>query len=184
MSYLRGTSGVKIGSGITAIGGMAFILGGAALLPDGGIPAAVRGLGLVAAIAVTTLTMLRHGGPRRPGPGLHQRVWLIYWAMVVFEIVVLRVGNHALITMDHPELSMALSALIVGMHFLPFAKAFGISDFKPLGWTLMAVGLMGGVLALALGETAGVIVVGVASVLSGVVLFAFSLRLGRRIAVA
>jgi hypothetical protein len=184
MSFLRGTSGVKVGAGIAAIGGLAFILGGAALLPDGGIPYCRSRAGLVAAIAVITLTMLRHGGPRRPGPGLHQRVWLIYWAMVIFEIVVLRVGNHALITMDHPELSMALSALIVGMHFLPFAKAFSISDFKPLGWTLMAVGLMGGALALALGETTGVIVVGAAGVLSGIVMFTFSLRLGRRIAVA
>jgi hypothetical protein len=67
------------------------------------------------------------------------------------------------------------------VHFLPFATAFGFPDFKPLAWTLMALGLIGGVLAVTVGGDDGIVVAGVATVLSGVVMFAFSLRLGRTI---
>jgi hypothetical protein len=181
MTHLRRIVGVKIGAAVAAICGLDFIHGAAEGLP-GGMQAALRGLGVVACIGVVALTMLRRGGNLRSGPSLGVRTWLVYWAMVVFELLVLRVGSSALIQADHAELCIALSALIVGAHFLPFAKAFGFSDFKPLAWALIALGLIGGGLSLVVGSGAGVVVAGVAGVLSGVVMFAFSLRLGRTIA--
>jgi hypothetical protein len=78
-----------------------------------------------------------------------------------------------------PELGVPWVALIVGVHFLPFAKAFRLPDFQPLAWTLIALALIGGVLAVAVGATAGAFVAGV---LSGVALLVFAASSGRTMA--
>jgi hypothetical protein len=62
-----------------------------------------------------------------------------------------------------------MGGLVVGAHFLPFAKVFGAPRFLPLAWTLIALGLIGGVLAVAVSPAAGTVVAGV---LSGFVLLA------------
>ena len=97
----------------------------------------------------------------------------IYWAMVILELILLPVGVKVLAGVHHPELSLPWVALVVGVHFLPFAKAFRLPQFQPLAWTLIALALIGGVLAVAVGAAAGTFVAGV---LSGVALFAYALR--------
>ena len=167
----------KVAAIIGAIGGLVFILINAGPLP-GGIAAAVRGLGVVAFIAVT-LTVLRRGGAQRPMPDPDQRAVRIYWSMVILEVILIPLGFTFLTRMHHPELGVAWVALIVGVHFLPFAKAFGLPDFQPLAWTLIGLGLIGGVFAVAVGAAAGAFVAGV---LSGVALFVFALSSGRTVA--
>jgi hypothetical protein len=76
---------------IAAIAGLVLIfVNGAALLS--GIATAVRGLGVVAFIAVMTLAVLRRGGEQRPTPAFDQRVWRTYWSMVILEVVLLSIG--------------------------------------------------------------------------------------------
>lgn len=43
--------------------------------------------------------------------------------------------------------------LAVGLHFLPFARTFAQPLFTVLGWTLVALAMLGAVLALALGNS-------------------------------
>ena len=178
MSQHPPVSGQQMCSIVGAVGGLVFIQINAGSLP-GGIAAAVRGVGLVAFMAVLMLTVLWRGGERAPWPDPDQRAVRIYWSMVILEVILLPVGATVLSWMHRPELSVPWVALIVGVHFLPFAKAFRLPDFQPLAWTLIALALIGGVLAVAVGATAGTFVAGV---LSGVALLVFAVSSGRTMA--
>ncbi|MGZ4521053.1 MAG: hypothetical protein ACXVGN_07105 [Mycobacteriaceae bacterium] len=167
-------SGQRIGAMIAAIAGLVFVFVNAATLPRG-IAAAVCGLGVVAFIAVMTLVVVRRGGEQRLAPAPDQRAWRTYWSMVILEVILLPIGSVTLTRLGHPELGVAWVALIVGVHFLPFANAFDVPDFRLLAWTMIVLAPIGGVLAVAVSAAAGAIVAGV---LSGVALFAFALRYG------
>jgi hypothetical protein len=159
---------------IAAIAGLVFVFVNGGALPSG-IAAAVRGLGVVAFIAVMTLVVLRRRGEQRSAPAPDQRAWRTYWSMVILEVILLPIGSVTLSRLSHPELGVAWVALVVGVHFLPFAKAFDVPDFRLLAWTMIVLALIGGVLAVAVSAAAGAVVAGV---LSGVALFAFALRYG------
>jgi hypothetical protein len=159
---------------IAAIAGLVFIFVNGAALP-GGIAAAVRGLGVVAFIVMMTLVVLRRGGEQRAAPVPDQRAWRTYWSLVILEVILLPIGSVTLTRLGHPELGVAWVALIVGVHFLPFAKAFDVPDFRQLAWTMIVLAPIGGVLAVAVSAASGAVVAGV---LSGVALFAFALRYG------
>lgn len=171
MSEHPPASGQQIGSTIGATAGLVFIQLNAGSLP-GGIAVAVRALGVAAFLAVVTLTVLRRGEEQQPGPTPTQQAWRIYWSMVIFEVILLPLGVKILLGMHHPELTVPWVALIVGAHFLPFAKAFGVPRFLTLAWTMIALALIGGVLAVAVSPAAGHFVAGV---LSGVSLLASAL---------
>ncbi|MGO1384756.1 MAG: hypothetical protein ACTHWA_04300 [Arachnia sp.] len=70
----------------------------------------------------------------------------IYLGSVVGMIVLIRVGTIALESAGLEELQQALTVLVVGLHFLPFAAAFHTPMFTPLGLLMAVVGLTGLVL--------------------------------------
>ena len=59
--------------------------------------------------------------------------------MVAFEVVLLPMGANSLVRLDHPELTVPWVALIVGIRFLPFARAFRSPVFAVLGLVLIGL---------------------------------------------
>jgi hypothetical protein len=164
-------SGPRIGALIAATAGLAFILVNAGELSEH--PAlVVRVLGGLAGAAVVVVVLAR-AEPSVPVPAPPAAAWRTYWLMVVLEVVLLITGSRLLAAHDHTELSAPWVAFIVGLHFLPFAKAFGTPLFRYLGWALITLGAVGAVLALSVGAAAGAVVGGV---VSGITLFAFAVR--------
>ena len=161
---------------IGAIGGLVSVQVNAGALA-GGMAVVVRALGVVAVLVVVTLTMLRRGEQLQPGPAPAQQAWRTYWSAVVLLVILIPVGANLLRWMHHPELVVPWVVLIVGAHFLPFARAFGVPLFLRLACTMMTLGLIGGVLAVAVSPDAGTLVAGV---LSGFVLLASALPPRRR----
>ncbi len=71
----------------------------------------------------------------------------VYGACVVGELTAINLGSRALAAAGHDALRPALIAVVVGLHFIPFAWAFGERMFYWLGGlvaTLGAVGLAAG----------------------------------------
>jgi hypothetical protein len=167
-------SGERLGASIAAIAGLVFILINSGSLP-GETALLVRLLGIVA-FALVWFAVIR-----RTSPGQHPmipdpRARRIYWSSVTFEALLIPLGASTLGRNHRPELVVPWVALVVGVHFLPFAKAFAVNGFRPLAWCLIGLAMIGGIFALTLGATVGTVVAGV---LSGVALLTFSAYLGR-----
>lgn len=103
---------------------------------------------------------LRDVGPPRPGAGV------VYTASVAGMLAAFAVGRRVLDAVDRPELMPAVVVVAVGLHFVPFARAFGAPVFGTLGWALAAIGVVG----LLLGVVAGAVPVAAAAVVTGVVM--------------
>lgn len=138
------------GSLIGLVGGMVFITSYSAGLGRAvSITAWVCGLGLVgAALFAHYIRPVALGPLARPRP-----VMLItYGACVVGELALINLGSRALSAAGHADLRPALIAAVVGLHFIPFAWAFGERMFYWLGGlvaTLGAVGLALGLIGVA-----------------------------------
>ncbi|WP_051393031.1 hypothetical protein [Glycomyces arizonensis] len=168
-------SGERIGSLIGAIGGLVFILVNAGGLP-GAAPLVARCLGVAAFAFVVWYAVVR------PRPGAVEarpptrRAMRVYWICVGAMALAIPVGaavvNNVL---DAPELTVCWVVLVVGAHFLPFAKAFDAPVFAPLAWTLVGIAVVGGALTLALDEQAAAWT----AVLAGAALLAY-VALGSR----
>ena len=100
--------------------------------------------------------------------------------MVAFEVVLLPVGVNVLIRMDHRELTVPWVVLVVGIHFLPFARAFRSPVFHALGLVLIGLAAVGGCLAVLVGPDAGALTAGVGS---GIALLGFALHVRPRLPV-
>jgi hypothetical protein len=96
---------------------------------------------LVLALVATTLCFL-FVAPRPLGPFVPARGWQIgvYVLCVIAEVAVIAVGSRLLGAAGVAELRPALIALVVGVHFLPFAWAFKERMFYTLGGTLILLG--------------------------------------------
>ncbi|GAA2285810.1 hypothetical protein GCM10009853_046020 [Glycomyces scopariae] len=164
--------GQKLGALIGAIGGLVFILVNAGGLP-GPLPLILRIAG-VAAFALVLWAVSRRPGPGGEPPS--RKAMRTYWICVAAMVVAIPVGA-ALINnvLERPELTVCWVVLIVGAHFLPFARAFDAPVFTQLGWALIGLAVVGGAVTLA---TSGVAAAGTA-VLAGVVLLLFSAFGGR-----
>lgn len=68
---------------------------------------------------------------------------LVYLACVAGEVVLIGVGSRALGDAGAGELRPALIAAVVGLHFLPFAWAFGERMFTLLGGVVAVLGAAG-----------------------------------------
>ena len=77
------------------------------------------------------------------------RAGFVYGASVVGMLVVIWVGARLLAATDRAELVPAVVASAVGLHFLPFARAFRAPVFWSLGAVLALLGAAGLVLGLA-----------------------------------
>lgn len=135
--------GQRIGSMIGAIGGVAFVLVNAGAL-DRPISAVVRVAGSVVFAAVVWYSVIRTRN-RPAGPRPSSRALRVYWGCVAFEVVAIPLGAQVLIRVFHqPELVLVWVVFVVGVHFLPFARAFGAPLFAVLGVVLIAVATIGG----------------------------------------
>lgn len=157
--------GRALGSTVGAVGGLVFVLVNA-----GALPAALL-LRLLAAVlfAATVLLALR---VRDPGPPPSREALRVYGFCVLAEVLAIPVGAAVLRALDRSELVLVWVVLVLGVHFVPFARAFAAPVFALLGWALVAVAVVGGVVTLATGDAD---VAPATATVAGFVLLAFSL---------
>jgi hypothetical protein len=136
-------------------------------------PVALVARVLVAATVAAALWFL-FVRPRPLGPFAPPRParLAVYGACVVAEFALIAVGSRALESAGRGELRPALIALVVGLHFLPFAWAFSERMFALLGGALVVLGGLG----LLLGSGAAAVLAAVASgVAMALLLLAYAL---------
>ncbi|WP_344484087.1 hypothetical protein [Glycomyces endophyticus] len=164
--------GPKLGSMIGAVGGLVFILVNAGGLP-GPLPLIVRIAGVIA-FALVLWTVLRRPGVGGEPPS--RSAMRTYWICVAAEVVAIPLGASVINNVfEQPDLTVCWVVLVVGAHFLPFARAFDAPVFTSLGWVLIGLAVAGGALALATGAVAAA----ATAVLAGAALFLFSAFGGR-----
>ncbi len=129
------------GSLIGLAGGLVFITSYA---PAWGSVVALVAWVVGAALALTAL--VRHYvRPVALGPLARPRPLALvgYVVCVLGELALIAVGTRLLVGAGRGELRPALIALAVGLHFLPFAWAFGERMFFGLGGAVAALGALG-----------------------------------------
>lgn len=137
--------GRALGSLVGLVGGEVFVQANAAGLP-GELLVRSAGLALGCLVAVALIRYLRSSPTAPPPPsraGLRQ-----YAGAVVALVVSIPVGAAVLRAVDHAELTPVWVVLVLGLHFLPFARAFGQPFFAPLAWTLVGMAAAGGAATL------------------------------------
>ena len=161
--------GPRLGSLIGAIAGLVFVLVNAGAF-DTPVDVVLRVLGVAVFAVVAWYGVLRRAAGR-PGPEPSRGALRTYLICVAGEVVAIPLGAQLLVrVLDRPQLTPVWVVLVVGVHFLPFARAFRVPLFRALGWSLVALALLGGALALTLTPLA----VPAAAVAAGFVLLAFA----------
>jgi hypothetical protein len=160
----------RTGTVIGLVGALVFVF---SYTPGFADPASITARVLVVAAVGATLWFLfaapRFLGPFRPPRGWHVAVYLL---CVVLEFVLIALGARWLEALQKLDLRPALIALVVGLHFLPFAWAFGERMFYLLGGILVLLGGLG----LLIGTQEGALGVAVGSgLVMSSVLLAYSL---------
>jgi hypothetical protein len=141
---------LPVGSVIGAVAGLIFVLANAGDLPAAAV---FRVAGVVAFIVV--LVLLRRGPAAEP-PRPSRTALRTYVLCVVGEVIAIPVGALVIRSLDGPsELVVVWVVFVVGVHFLPFARTFGLPVFDPLAWTLIVLAVVGGTLTLAVDASAG-----------------------------
>jgi hypothetical protein len=92
----------------------------------------------------------------------------VYVGCVAGELLAIAMGSRLLASIGHAELRPALIAGVVGLHFVPFAWAFGERLFYVLGLALLGLGSIG----LIAGYAGVTHAAEAAAVLSGLVMLA------------
>lgn len=154
------------GSLIGLVGGIVFIVSySAGLNPIISVPAQIGGLGLVCAALFAHYIRPKALGPlRRP----RSTALAIYGACVVGELALINLGSRALAATGDSGLRPALIASVVGLHFIPFAWAFGERMFYWLGGlvaTLGGLGLLAGAMGVATAANTMAVTAGLAMLL-------------------
>ncbi|MEW1965506.1 hypothetical protein AAG742_10990 [Micrococcus sp. 2A] len=136
---------VVSGGLIGVVGGAAFLFAGIAGLPPTW-QGTLRGLAFsllgVALVAVLVRRRVLAALPP-PAPGAMR----VYGAAVVVMLLLFPVTALLARAVDAPTAQIALVAAVVGGHFLPFARAFGAPVFRWIGGSMLALGLIGALLA-------------------------------------
>lgn len=114
-----------IGSGVGLVGGTVFVLGNRVALPDPWSAVAVWAWLPLLALAVWAVFVRR---PRRAAvaPPQHHRAGFIYLGACVGMVALIAAGRALLAPAGFAESVPAVVALAVGLHFVPFAAAFGL----------------------------------------------------------
>lgn len=139
----RGIHGRQVGSLVGTAGGLVFVLVNAAGLPGG---TGLRVVAVLAAVGLVAATLLRPA-PAPPPPT--ERAWRTYRLSVVAMVVAIPAGARLLTAGGHAELVLPWVVLVVGLHFVPFAPAFGAPLFRALGLALAGAATAGAVAARA-----------------------------------
>lgn len=126
---------------LTIFGGVWWLAG------SGGVPDPVRGVVLaVGAVAVLALVAawarVRRSSPESPlhgsaSPAIGRQFSLVNVGQLL-GIVAAVVAAQAV---GHPEAIPALVCLVVGAHFLPLARLFGVPRYTGVGFALIALGV-------------------------------------------
>lgn len=138
------------GSLIGLIGGLVFIGSYSSVLG-----AAVSTVAWVAGVALVLGALFAHYvRPLSLGPLTRPRPLALatYGACIAGELALIALGSRALTAVGHADLRPGLIAAVVGLHFIPFAWAFGERMFFWLGGLLLvlgAVGLVAGAMGVA-----------------------------------
>lgn len=106
----------------------------------------MRLLGIVA-FALVWFAVLRRTRPGQRPMIPEPKARRIYWSSVSFEALLIPLGASTLGRNHRPELVVPWVALVVGVHFLPLAKAFAVNGFRPLARCLIGLAMIGGVTA-------------------------------------
>ena len=152
------------GTTIGAAGATVFVLAN-----RGGLPAPWPTVAVIAwAGALLAYLYVVFAQPRAFGEmdPVRPRAGLTYLASVVGMLVLIRLGTLLLDSADRLELRSALIVLAVGLHFLPFAKAFHTPMFTVLGSLMAVLGTVG----LALGWVLDERIAAVSAVVTGIVM--------------
>lgn len=151
--------------------GLLFVLINAGSLPAPW-PLPVRVAGVVLTAAVVARVLIR---PTAPAPRPEPSAMRTYWRWVGIEGLAIFAGTFLLGRLGLGEFGVLWVIAVVGVHFLPFATAFGRRTYAVLGWVLIALALLGALLAALIGGTG----TGLAGVAAGVVLLTFAATFGR-----
>lgn len=150
------------GSVIGTLGGTAFVLVNAGSLPLGWRAATVTAWA-VAVVLAAWAVFVRRRTLVDPAPPDRRAGW-IYGLAVAAMIVGINGGHAALVALGHEQAQPALAVACVGAHFIPFAATFDAAVFRPLGWSMAGVGLIGLLASMATGDAT---VAAAAAVLGG-----------------
>lgn len=158
-----------LGTMVGLTGATSFVLANRGGLPILWAHAALAAWALLLGGALWALFLDRRPLPAPTAP--HRHAGRIYVASVVGMLVAIRLGAALAATADQAYLVPAIVVTAVGLHFVPFAVAFGASVFTRLGWTLTAIGTAG-VMA---GLVWGAVPVAAAATCTGLVMLTFLL---------
>lgn len=137
---------------VGAVFGVAWVFWG-----SGGLaapaPLLLRCVAIVIAVLliVRALTALRRAVPGDGPPGGSMFASRSYRIIVAVQVVALFAGNVVLNTLGLGQYVICWTAVVVGVHFIGFARAFHRS-FRSLGVALVVIGLLGVVVGLAGGS--------------------------------
>ncbi|MFC7432858.1 MULTISPECIES: hypothetical protein [unclassified Agrococcus] len=164
----------RVGALVGIAGGLVFVLSNLAWAPPAlGIALRLLAVGLaVATLAALFARPRALGAPASVGVG----AWWVYLASVAGMLGLIAVARLALTATGHEAAIPVAIAVAVGLHFLPFARAFRERHFVDLGVALTVVGLVGVVAAVAAGAPVGE----AAAVVAGLTMLALMLAYGIR----
>lgn len=131
----RGGSLIGLAGGLVFIGAYSAVLGPVVSL----VAWVLGGAMLITALTAHYIRPVALGPLTPPRP----RALLTYGACVIGELALINLGSRALTALDYGELRPALIAAVVGLHFIPFAWAFGERMFYWLGGFVAALGVVG-----------------------------------------
>jgi hypothetical protein len=144
MGTRDGLSGAQLGSLIGAIAGALFIL-----INAGGTGSAVpiRIAGVVLFAGAVTWGVVR--APQSTPVALSPQAGRTYWLSVLAEIVAIPVGASLINNVfDRPELTVLWVVAVVGLHFLPFSRAFAAPMYLWLGVTMIVLAVIGAIVTI------------------------------------
>jgi hypothetical protein len=139
------------------------VVGAAGLTPPGAVRVAGIVVAVLAGVAVAVVALRSPPGaiPRRSGSADPAREFL--WVNVVQTVLIVLVVVVC-IAVDQPVLIAPATCLVVGVHFLPLSRVFGLPLYRTTGTILAAVALLGFVLfAAGATDDAVLVLVGLAA---------------------
>ena len=156
-----------IGSIIGGVGGLVFVLVNAGSVPGSLI---WRIAAAVVFVAIMWFVVLR--GPAVDGVPPNRAALRTYGVSVVAMVVAIPAGSTVINNVfDKSNAVLVWVVFVVGAHFWPFARAFGLLVFRWLSVSLVVVAIIGAVPTLATNSAAAA---GWTGVVAGFVLLLFS----------
>ncbi|WP_417215368.1 hypothetical protein [Arthrobacter sp.] len=150
-----------IGAVIGGIGGTVFVAANAPALPAPWTGIAWVAGAVALAVWCWTVLLARRVMPDLPRPG-RSAGW-VYLAGIAGMFLIMFAGSRLLAALDREPVQPAVIVVAVGVHFLPYARAFGAPVFARLGAALAVVGVLGlagGLLVTPVAASASAVVAG------------------------